>query len=575
MVKVYRRETKVNIVYDYDSVGNRISKKIIDPAGVENTVYNYYKGTNRLKSYSIDSKNKYAYVYDPAGNLIKKGNKYSIEGEIVNFTEISGDGVEYWEYKYNLQGRLAKVYKNEELIAEFSYDADDKRIKTIEHTHDGSVKETNFVYSVSGNVIFEDESGDYTSYIFALNKQYAKVNGIVGVSTDITYFHQDNLGSTRLMTNANGKVIMDQDYLPFGGDLARPNQIEVKNDSGENYKYTGQKQVVSIGLYFYGARYYDPEIGRFTREDTYKGELDDPQSQNVYIYVLANPLRYIDPTGHWNEESKWYNPFTWFDTQEDLIGQQSLETYWQMANSNDASSYIADFQASANLEPTGTLNEQTANSLNYYKMAYLSGKEMNESDWLINRYRQTDEYFEWKLTDPVAADLQVAKDAKTALEFISFVQMGTAAYSEYKASKLVDDADGGARFFKELMDWADDFNTRKMFTDKNGNIIWPSNNGFLSKQNITLPKGFRIDRYGNEFGSFVAQEGTPDWARALAPGTTTNAPYYIYETLKPIENVYAGRAVPWFNEPGMGMQYKFDRKILDLLNDGYLKEVGP
>ncbi|TDX53266.1 hypothetical protein [Orenia marismortui] len=54
------------------------------------------------------------------------------------------------------------------------------------------------------------------------------------------------------MTDASGKVVMDQDYLPFDGDLARPNQIEVQNDTGESYKYTAQKQVVSIGLYYYG-----------------------------------------------------------------------------------------------------------------------------------------------------------------------------------------------------------------------------------------------------------------------------------------------------------------------------------
>lgn len=55
---------------------------------------------------------------------------------------------------------------------------------------------------------------------------------------------------------------------------------------------------MSIGLYYYGARYYDPKIGRFTREDTYRGRLDNPQSQNLYVYVTNSPLKYIDPSGH-------------------------------------------------------------------------------------------------------------------------------------------------------------------------------------------------------------------------------------------------------------------------------------
>ncbi len=72
------------------------------------------------------------------------------------------------------------------------------------------------------------------------------------------------------MTDKDGNIIMDQDYLPFGGDLPKVGQTEVLNDIGERYKYTGQKEVVSIGLYYYGARYYDPAIGRFTTEEPVK-----------------------------------------------------------------------------------------------------------------------------------------------------------------------------------------------------------------------------------------------------------------------------------------------------------------
>ena len=91
---------------------------------------------------------------------------------------------------------------------------------------------------------------------------------------------------------------MDQDYMPFGGDLPEIDQTEVLDKEANGYKYTGQKQVASIGLYYYGARYYDPSIGRFITEDSYPGEITNPQTQNLYIYVVNNPLRYIDPTGH-------------------------------------------------------------------------------------------------------------------------------------------------------------------------------------------------------------------------------------------------------------------------------------
>ena len=64
----------------------------------------------------------------------------------------------------------------------------------------------------------------------------------------------------------------------------------------EDYRYTG-KQEDTTGLYYYGARYYDPATGRFITRDTVFGELTDPQSQNRYVYCRNNPHKYIDPVG--------------------------------------------------------------------------------------------------------------------------------------------------------------------------------------------------------------------------------------------------------------------------------------
>lgn len=51
-------------------------------------------------------------------------------------------------------------------------------------------------------------------------------------------------------------------------------------------------------LYYYGARYYDPALGRFLSPDPVDPDPYNPQSLNPYSYVLNNPVRYIDPTGN-------------------------------------------------------------------------------------------------------------------------------------------------------------------------------------------------------------------------------------------------------------------------------------
>jgi RHS repeat-associated protein len=347
-IKVYRRETEATLTYKYDSVGNRLQKKQITGT-VERTDYTYDQDTNQLLT-----NGEYAYQYDRAGNMVAKGNKYKIEDGEVEFAKKQGKGVRYWEYKYNLQGRLTEVYKNVDPddkedaipIAEFIYDASGQRIRTIRYDKSDNVeKKVDYVYSYQGQVLVEKNTEDkYTSYIYVFEKKFAKLEGTVDdyfaedIDIEINYFHHDNLGSTRAMTDDDGKVVMEQDYLPFGGDLAKPGQLKVKNETGESYKYTGQKQVASIGLYYYNARYYDPSIGRFNRQDSYKGELSTPQTQHLYVYVLNNPLKYNDPTGN-----KWYNPLSWGKSDD------SSKSHAQGVSSSINSDYVRNMLKDNNL----------------------------------------------------------------------------------------------------------------------------------------------------------------------------------------------------------------------------------
>jgi len=65
---------------------------------------------------------------------------------------------------------------------------------------------------------------------------------------------------------------------------------------GTDKLFTGQR-LDDTGLYYYGARYYDPLIGRFISPDPFVKSIANPQMLNRFSYVLNNPLKYVDPSG--------------------------------------------------------------------------------------------------------------------------------------------------------------------------------------------------------------------------------------------------------------------------------------
>ena len=62
--------------------------------------------------------------------------------------------------------------------------------------------------------------------------------------------------------------------------------------------YTGQVYDKETGDYYYNARYYSPDKGRFVTVDTYRGEFEEPLSLHLYSYCANDPINFIDPSGH-------------------------------------------------------------------------------------------------------------------------------------------------------------------------------------------------------------------------------------------------------------------------------------
>lgn len=91
-----------------------------------------------------------------------------------------------------------------------------------------------------------------------------------------------------------GSLRNQYEYDAFG---LRTPLATAMNGSSKHYGYTGEETDDETGLIYLRARYYDPGLGRFISADPFWGRLEEPASQNRYVYVQNNPLLYTDPSG--------------------------------------------------------------------------------------------------------------------------------------------------------------------------------------------------------------------------------------------------------------------------------------
>ena len=107
----------------------------------------------------------------------------------------------------------------------------------------------------------------------------------------VTYYHNDALGSPVAATDQNGTLLWRESYAPYGERLT-------KEASGKDTVwYTGKQEEAAFGLNYFGARWYDPRIGRFMGVDPAGFEASNFQSFNRYAYANNNPYAYVDPDG--------------------------------------------------------------------------------------------------------------------------------------------------------------------------------------------------------------------------------------------------------------------------------------
>jgi RHS repeat-associated protein len=254
--------------FTYNTLGNMTSNSALGAYSYPESGPNGCgTGVQCARIHAVRQAGTRAYTYDANGNMIA--------------TTDSAKGGTKRNITWNADNLPAQVSINGKFVLTAQYDAAGERV----------VAQRSDTVRYVGQWLEDSTTAGVTKYYFAGDTLVARRD-----AKGVVWFHGDLIESTRLLTNASGQVVQRYDYKPFGETL--PSSGTVTTD----IRYTGHRSEDAVGLIYMRARYYDPMLARFTAPDTIIPHLYDPQSLNRYTYVLNNPIKFNDPTGHKEEE---------------------------------------------------------------------------------------------------------------------------------------------------------------------------------------------------------------------------------------------------------------------------------
>ncbi len=235
-----------------------------------------YNSKNQLTSSGNDN----GYTYDTNGNmLIGNGKKYDYN-EFNKVSKLSYNGNNE-EFTYDESDNLIKKVTNGDIITYYGDAGYELTItkKPIGVDDEISMKHT---ITIEGRTVAIHErtmQGD--------DKQLDKT----------AYVHSDAQGSVSLVTDNSRAISFRNEYTPFGESIENLSG-NGSFDKQQQRGYTGHRMLASANVINMNARIYDPAIARFTSPDTIVPDSTNPMAHNRYIYVYNNPIKYVDPDGH-------------------------------------------------------------------------------------------------------------------------------------------------------------------------------------------------------------------------------------------------------------------------------------
>ncbi len=240
-------------------------------------VYEYAAGGNRLNRILFNGQAQETFTYNGSGRITQRA--HTTAGTTT--------------YAYDDRGLLIQVTKPG-LTVSYTYDAlGVRKSKTV----NGAITRylTAPLFGLP-RVLAELDTGNnvQATYVYGGPQQIKEEPAPADRSRDLYLLHDGLVGSITHALDMTGNLRNQYEYDAFG---LRTPLATAANGSSKHYGYTGEETDEETGLIYLRARYYDPYLGRFISADPFWGRLEEPASQNRYVYVQNNPLMYTDPSG--------------------------------------------------------------------------------------------------------------------------------------------------------------------------------------------------------------------------------------------------------------------------------------
>jgi RHS repeat-associated protein len=276
-------------LFQYDDVGNILSMIHQAVSGSWTRRYEVAREANRLLSTSLPGDPEAGpytakYTHDAHGNMTSMPHLAHItwdDKDQMREVDLGGGGKVY--FVYNAFGeRVRKIWEHSGIIEERIYLGGYELYLRREGAAQELVLERQTLHVMDDAkrvALVETKTVDTSAPPFMPTPR-------------IRYQLDNHLGSAMLELDDTGQVISYEEYHAYGTTAYHAVRSDVEVSS-KRYRYTGKERDEETGLYYHGARYYAPWLGRWTSADP-AGIIDGP---NSYLYVRANPVRLIDPTG--------------------------------------------------------------------------------------------------------------------------------------------------------------------------------------------------------------------------------------------------------------------------------------